>query len=254
MDSEICQHLGVIGDTQANPWLKTANAMSNAYHSHFPPPQSADESGLVALTDEMNTNLLLDAYYHGIFPWSEGPVRWYSPDPRAIFLKDRIKLPGKLGKIIRKSGFVVTFDTAFKEVITACADTPREGSWISDAFITHYTRLHEMGYAHSAEVWQGERLVGGLYGVQIGGFFAGESMFHHASNASKVAFAALIEQLDLIGIRLIDAQVLNDHTAKLGAVLVHRRDYLYLLERAIHAPVRFDAEKWPSTPLKRDQE
>ncbi len=221
--------------------------------SNFPPPQSADEYGLVAITEYMNPNLLLDAYYHGIFPWSEGPVRWYSPDPRAIFIQDRVKLPKKLPKIIRKNHFRVTFDTAFEEVITACANLPREGSWITDAFIGNYTALHEMGYAHSAEVWQEDRLVGGLYGVQIGGFYAGESMFYRVSNASKVAFAALIEQLDLVGVKLIDAQVLNEHTAKLGAVLTHRRDYLYLLGRAIHLPVRFDAEKWPAEPLKRQE-
>ena len=224
--------------------------MSHSYPSNFPPPQSADDSGLVAVSEHMTPNLLLDAYYHGIFPWSEDPVRWYSPDPRAVFLRDRIKLPKKLGKIIRHNQFEVTFDTAFNQVIIACAETPREGSWISDGFITTYTQLHEMGHAHSAEVWQNGELVGGLYGVQIGGFFAGESMFHRVSNASKVAFAALVTQLDGVGVKLLDAQVLNDHTASLGAVLVHRRDYLYLLERAIHAPVRFEAEKWPSTPLK----
>ena len=217
--------------------------------SMFPPPASADEHGLVAVTEELNAAMLLDAYSHGIFPWSENPVCWFSPDPRAVFLRERIRFPKKLGKIIRKGGFTVTYDTAFRRVIEACADNHRhEGEWISPGFIESYSDLHEHGYAHSVEVWQEDRLVGGLYGVQLKGLFAGESMFHTVSNASKVAFVALIAQLDFAGVMLLDAQVINDHTANLGAVQVHRSDYLAMLHYALNLRVRFHAEKWPTPP------
>ncbi|MEK7705001.1 MAG: leucyl/phenylalanyl-tRNA--protein transferase [Myxococcota bacterium] len=218
-------------------------------HSLFPDPRLADDYGLVAETDAMTPELLVDAYSHGIFPWSDDPVRWFSPDPRAIFLRERVRLPHKLGKIIRRHGFHVTLDQAFTDVVVACAETHRhEGEWISSGFVRAYSELHAHGQAHSVEVWQGDALVGGLYGVQLRGLFAGESMFYRVANASKVAFAALLAQLDAMGTLLMDAQVINEHTASLGAVLVTRDDYLYLLEHAMRADGTHDGKPWSAEP------
>ena len=218
-------------------------------NSIFPPPATADEHGLVAVTANLTAPMLLDAYAHGIFPWSENPVCWFSPAPRAVFLREHIRLPRKIPKMMRKGNFRVSYDTAFRRVIEGCADSHRhQGEWISAGFIDTYTELHEHGYAHSVEVWQEERLVGGLYGVQLHGLFAGESMFFTVSNASKVAFTALVAQLDFAGIMLLDAQVINDHTANLGAVQVHRSDYLAMLHYALNLRVRFHAQKWPTPP------
>ena len=215
----------------------------------FPDPDGADASGLVAVTDSLDIELLLEAYGHGIFPWSEHPVRWYSPDPRAVFLRSLIRIPRRFGRIMRQGGFRVSFDTAFEQVMQACAETHRaDGVWITPGFVRAYGELHELGYAHSVEVWQGDALVGGLYGVQLGGLFAGESMFHRATNASKVAFAHVVAQLDLVGTVLFDCQVINDHTEALGAVCVPRRDYLAALPLALRAPTRFGGVKWPAEP------
>ncbi len=217
--------------------------------SRFPDPRRADARGLVAVTDGLDVDLLLEAYGRGIFPWSEHPVRWYSPDPRAVFFRDRLVLPRKLDKLMRKGGFRVTLDAAFDRVIRTCtAAHLHEGVWISEGFWRAYGELHRLGFAHSVEVWQGELLVGGLYGVQLGGLFAGESMFALVDDASKVAFAHLIGQLDVVGTRLIDAQVLNPHTERLGAIEVSRDDYLTLLESAVQQKCRYAAERWPEAP------
>lgn len=212
----------------------------------FPDPNTADDTGLVVETTELNAELVLQAYARGIFPWSEDPVRWYSPDPRAIFIRDRIHLPRNLPKLVRRARFVVTYDQAFHEVVRRCRMAHRhEGVWLTRGFLRTYGELHEMGYAHSVEVWQDDVLVGGLYGVQINGFFAGESMFHDVSNASKVAFSGLIHKLDQIGNVLLDAQVINAHTARLGAVLVRRTDYLTILDYALRRPASQRAPaKW----------
>ena len=212
----------------------------------FPPPESADETGLVAITPTLSQALLLNAYRQGIFPWSDHPVRWYSPDPRAIFIGERVHLPSNLKKLARRAQLSVTQDTCFEQVMRACAKAHADdGVWISPTFIEAYCELHASGYAHSVEVWQKEELVGGLYGVQIAGLFAGESMFHRVSNASKVAFAALLAQLRAMDNMLIDAQVLNPHTAALGAVLVRRAHYLERLKDALqHRPAT--TARWPT--------
>lgn len=200
----------------------------------FPDPRDADDDGVVAVGGPFNGERLLEAYRSGIFPWNGDPVRWYSPDPRSIFW--RVKLPRRLGKMARKGGFRVSFDRAFAQTISACAAHHRDaGVWITPAFEQAYAELHEMGYAHSVEVWQGERLVGGLYGVQVGALFSGESMFHHAPNASKVAFAALAYHLRANGTAVFDSQVINEHTYRLGAVLVSRDDFLQLVAYATDA-------------------
>ena len=215
----------------------------------FPDPRNADSSGLVAITREIRPDLLLEAYGRGIFPWSEHPVRWYSPDPRAIFLLDRTPTPKKVGKLMRRQGFRVSFDQAFEQVMEGCAEAHRDdGQWISEGFFKAYGQLHRMGYAHSVEVWVEDALVGGLYGVHLGGMFAGESMFHRVSNASKIAFAYLLSFLRHIGVPLIDAQVLNEHTYRLGALLIHRDDFLELLPQALSLPVHYVGVSWPADP------
>ena len=222
--------------------------MGNRVFYQFPNAETADDSGLVVVTRSMNPDMVLSGYEQGIFAWSENPVRWYSPDPRAIFLNESIRIPRKLGKIIRRHDFQVTFDQDFAGVLEACskAHEQRGGTWITQSFISTYNELHRQGYAHSVEVWQDSSLVGGLYGVQINHFFAGESMFFSVSNASKIAFAALVKQLELLDILLFDCQVINDHTHQLGAVLMARGDYLKLLELSIK--VNRMPTKWQPTP------
>lgn len=215
----------------------------------FRDPESVDDDGVVAIGGPFTPERVIAGYRGGIFPWGGDPVRWHSPDPRAVFFE--IADPKRFGKLIRRGKFTVTFDRCFREVIQACADVHRvEGEWITPAFIDVYSELHEQGYAHSVETWQDDRLVGGLYGIQCRGLFAGESMFHLVDNASKVAFMALADQLKRIGIVLFDCQVINYHTYQLGAVQVHRRDYLRLLQQALKRESRFEEQKWPEEGAK----
>lgn len=217
---------------------------------YFPRPQVADAQGLVSVTPTMTVEMLLDAYQHGIFPWSEDPVRWYSPSPRALFLREYVQWPKKLGKVMRKQRFTVTFDTAFEDVVRGCAAAhANQGVWISDLFVQTYTALHEERRAHSVEVWQEGVLAGGLYGVHLGGMFAGESMFYRVPNASKVAFAYLMAHLWHCGVHLVDAQVINEHTARLGAVLVNRQDFLLLLRHALKLQTLYNGTRWPEVPV-----
>ncbi|OGR10374.1 MAG: leucyl/phenylalanyl-tRNA--protein transferase [Deltaproteobacteria bacterium RIFOXYB12_FULL_58_9] len=218
--------------------------------SIFPDPNSADADGLVAVSMHMPPDLLLDAYSHGIFPWSDRPVRWYSPDPRAVFRFDQIHVPRKIRRWVRNGHFHVSADTAFPEVMQSCASAHGDtGTWISDSFLRNYAELYRLGHAHSIEVWQGVRLVGGIYGIQIGAMFAGESMFYQVSNASKVAFAVLVDHLQAIGVTLFDAQVLNDFTQELGAILLRRREFLSTLGSAVATPTPYAGRRWPATPL-----
>ncbi|MBC7794655.1 MAG: leucyl/phenylalanyl-tRNA--protein transferase [Clostridia bacterium] len=214
----------------------------------FPDPDTADPNGLVAVSRFMSPELVLEAYRRGIFPWSSEPVRWYSPDSRAIFVRESIHIPKKLRKEMRANTYRVTFDICFEDVMRACAaQHASAGVWITTTFIRTYAKLHQSGHAHSVEVWRNDELVGGLYGIQQHGLFAGESMFHKVSNASKIAFAHLVRHLDTIGCPLIDAQVINDHTRSLGAVVVRRADYLLLLKQALLLRTPYDEKKWPST-------
>ena len=210
----------------------------------FPDPRQADDQGVVAVGGPFDGKRLLEAYGRGIFPWNGDPVRWYCPDPRSIFWQ--VRLPRRLGRMVRRGGFRVTFDEAFSEVVAACAGHHRDaGEWITPAFERAYAELHAMGHAHSVEVWQGDQLAGGLYGVQVAGAFSGESMFYRVADASKVAFAALAHHLYASGVVLFDSQVINEHTHALGAVLVHRDDFLQLLQFAREAPARYDGQRWP---------
>jgi len=184
---------------------------------------------------------LLLAYRSGVFPWTADPVTWWSPDPRAIFELDRVHVPHSLAKLLRKGVFEVTIDRAFRQVVEGCAEPApgRRSTWITPEFLEGYTQLHEQGHAHSLECWQGERLVGGIYGVAIGGFFAGESMFHRVSNASKVALSRLLEHLQARGFALFDIQMLTPVTSQMGGVTIPREQYLRRLARAVEKPCAF---------------
>lgn len=184
----------------------------------------------------LEPDLLLAAYRRGIFPMAvdkRGTIGWFSPDPRAIIpLDDRFHVAHGLRRTLKSGKLAVTFDTAFEEVIRACAKR-REGTWISKEIIASYCRLHELGQAHSVETRLAGKLVGGLYGVQIGGAFFGESMFHRATDASKVALVALVERLRTQGFVLLDTQWLTAHLAQFGTCEIPRSEYLRRLEHAV---------------------
>ena len=181
-------------------------------------------------------DILISAYSHGWFPMAgeDGVVRWYSPDPRGIIPLDTFHVPSRLARVVRSRRFEIRVDTAFPEVIRACAEVPRDptdpGSWISDEIVQAYVALHEQGVAHSVEAWQGGVLAGGLYGVALGGVFFGESMFHRVSDASKVALVSLVERMRARGYRLLDTQWTTEHLEQFGAMEIPRSRYLELLE------------------------
>jgi len=203
-------------------------------------PEFADDIGLVALGGDLRPDWLLEAYRHGIFPWyNEGdPVCWWSPDPRAVFELDGLHVPRRLRRTIRSGRFTVTVDRDFAGVIRGCADR-EEGTWIVPDMIDAYERLHRLGYAHSVEVWSGEVLAGGLYGVAIGGFFAGESMFTRLRDASKVALVFVAERLRERRFQLFDTQFVTEHTERMGAIEVPRDEYLARLGRALAVRTTF---------------
>jgi len=207
----------------------------------FPDALHAPAQGLVAIGGDLSVDRLLVAYRAGIFPWSAEPITWWSPDPRAIFEFDQVHVPRSLRRTLRNAPFTITLDHAFARVIRACAEAPRNDSntWITAGLINAYIDLHEAGWAHSLECWQDNRLVGGIYGVAIGGFFAGESMFHHVSNASKVALISLLAHLQERGFTLFDTQMLTETTQQLGAIEISRADYLHRLASAIERPCSF---------------
>src|ERR1019366_147766 len=201
----------------------------------FPDPAQADAEGLVAMRGDLSPERLLAAYRQGIFPWSVNPVTWWSPDPRGVIELDRFHLSQSLAKVIRKGAFEVTIDQAFREVMTACA-TPgpkRRGTWISPEFIEAYSRLHQLGHAHSVECWRAGKLAGGIYGVMVGGLFAGESMFHRVDNASKVALCHLAGHLRQRGFAMFDIQMVMPATRPFGAHEISRGEYLSRLALAI---------------------
>jgi leucyl/phenylalanyl-tRNA--protein transferase len=176
----------------------------------------------------------LASYARGIFPWYDQglPPLWWSPNPRAILDAERLHVSKSMQRLLRKPPFRMTFDCAFEAVMRACGDERDEGTWILPEMVQAYVALHERGHAHSFEVWDGERLVGGLYGVQVGAFFAAESMFHRATNASKLALISAVRALFGAGVELFDVQFLTPHLVSLGAHAIPRRDYLSRLEQA----------------------
>jgi leucyl/phenylalanyl-tRNA---protein transferase len=192
------------------------------------------------------TELLLAAYASGWFPMAdeEGVISWYSPDPRGIMPIESFHVPSRLARVVRKGALQVEIDTAFEEVMRACAEAEREpgdtGTWISEEIIESYCALHAQGCAHSIEVRQNGLLVGGLYGVALGGAFFGESMFHRATDASKVALVALVERLRSHGFLLLDTQWVTAHLQQFGAIEIPRPQYLRLLEQSLKLDVSFD--------------
>ena len=202
----------------------------------FPIPSELPEGDLVTLGGDLQPSTLIDAYRRGIFPMEAtqlpGVLAWWSPDPRGILPLDRLRVTRSMRQSARR--YDVRVDTCFDRVIRACADMPREDGWINQAFISAYTKLHELGWAHSVEVFDRDgQLAGGLYGVRVDGLFAGESMFHRMRDASKVGLMALVDLMRRSGMQLLDVQWCTDHLASLGAVAVARQDYLGRLSDAV---------------------
>ena len=245
----------------------------------FPDARRANADGLVAFGGDLSAERLLLAYRSGVFPWTVNPISWWSPNPRGIFELESFHVPRRLAQVLRRcdyqptpdlsqegnqprhkaplpgeagggfianlqssqNSFVVTRDHAFREVMEGCA-APARGrgkTWISPEFIEAYTALHKAGHAHSVECWQGKILVGGIYGVSVGGLFAGESMFHCAANASKIALIHLIEHLRARGFALFDLQMVTTATDALGAVKIPRAEYLTRLAKAVELKCEF---------------
>jgi len=209
----------------------------------FPDPSEADDEGLIAIGGDLSVERLLLAYESGIFPWYDQglPPLWWSPDPRGVIEPQRLHVSRSLRRELRKAKFEVTFDRCFERVMRECGRRRDGGTWILPEMITAYARLHTLGHAHSFEVWQGSELVGGLYGVQRGALFAAESMFHRATNASKVAFVRSVECLFGCGVELYDVQFSTAHLGSLGVCEIPRREYLARLHRAARKAVSLQA-------------
>lgn len=204
----------------------------------FPPASEAEPDGLVAVGGDFSPERLLNAYMSGIFPWFEedGDIYWFSPDPRMVLIPGDLRVSPSLERILKKGRFEIRFDHDFRGVMKACAESNRKdetGTWISDRFIEGYTRLHELGFAHSAEAWFDGELAGGLYGVAIGSVFFGESMFYRQPDASKAAFVMLVRRLSERGYRLIDCQTESEHMRRFGARPVSRDAFLKLIQEAV---------------------
>lgn len=207
---------------------------------HFPPLALAltEPNGLIAIDGDLSVARLLSAYKQGIFPWfSEGePIMWWSPNPRMVLFPTELTISKSLQKTLKNKPFEVRFNTAFREVMQACSNTRREGqtgTWITNDIINGYCALHEAGFAVSAECWVDNKLVGGCYGVKIGHMFYGESMFHHVTDASKIAFVSLVQKLKAEGIGMIDCQMKTAHLASFGAKEISRNDFIAQLSRLI---------------------
>lgn len=232
------------GSSPAELALGVGRAKSSAEPDNALQPELADEIGLVAVGGDLSPRRLLKAYRSGIFPWyDEGePILWWSPDPRTIIELDGLHVSRRLRRTLRSGKYTTSVNRDFAGVIRGCADrnAPQEtGTWITPDMIDAYETLHRLGHAHSIEVWCDGELAGGIYGVAIGGFFAGESMFTRLRDASKVALAQMIDRLRARGFQLFDIQFMTDHTARLGAIEIPRTEYLARLHRAIDLPVTF---------------
>jgi leucyl/phenylalanyl-tRNA---protein transferase len=214
----------------------------------LPDPHEADEDGVVGVGADLAPGTLVDAYRRGIFPWPHPgiPMPWFSPDPRGVIPLDRFHVSRSLRRTIRARGWETTVDRAFAAVVGGCSERPRDvGTWITSPMVRAYQRLHELGWAHSLEVWEGERLVGGVYGVQVGGVFTGESMFHRQPDASKVALADLCARLREAGGRLLDVQLTTGHLRTLGALDLPRDEFLRVLSAARALDVRLSTVRLP---------
>jgi leucyl/phenylalanyl-tRNA--protein transferase len=207
----------------------------------FPDVEEADDEGLLAIGGDLSVERLLLAYRSGVFPWTVDPITWWSPHPRAILEFGGFHASASLQKLVRKQRFSITVNRAFSQVMEACAapGPNRRDTWITTEFIQAYTELHKQGWAQSLECWYDGILAGGIYGVAIGGFFAGESMFYRVSNASKVALFHLVKHLEQRGYALFDLQMLTAITRQLGGVNISRQDYLRRLQKALAKPCTF---------------
>ncbi len=211
----------------------------------FPTPTSTSPDGLLAIGGRLDPVWLLDAYTHGIFPWplwEDEPIAWWSPDPRAVIELDGLHVSRRLDRTIRSNKFRVTRNTDFLGVIRRCATTgDRQGNtWLTPSMIAAYCQMRKLGHAHSIEVWLADRLVGGTYGLAIGGLFAAESMFHLERDASKVALVHLVMHLRTQGYTLLDVQQWTSHTGRMGAIEISRNEYLRRLSAAIKLTARFE--------------
>jgi leucyl/phenylalanyl-tRNA--protein transferase len=225
----------------------------------FPPPELADENGIIAIGGDLRPERLLLAYQNGIFPWPhrDYPLMWFCPPQRFILEPNKVHLGRSLQKAMRKSPYEIRFDSHFTDVMRGCQSSFRpdqDGTWITDEIVKGYTGLHELGFAHSAEAYEDGELVGGVYGVSLGGIFCGESMFAKRPNASKVAFATLVAHLLEWDFKLIDCQNESEHLASFGAHTVSRKSFLGLLREALTPPTR--RGKWacsmqPDDALRR---
>jgi len=216
----------------------------------FPPPEEAEEGGLLAVGGDLSPRRLLTAYATGIFPWyQEEPILWYSPDPRMVLVPSELRVSRRLRRTLRQGAFDLRLDSAFEEVIRACASVPRPGgagTWITSDMIAAYCALHELGYAHSSEAWREGELVGAVYGVSLGSSFFGESMFFRRRDASKAALVALVWQTEAWGFELFDCQMHTEHLARFGARGWPRHRFLRVLRESMEHPTR--RGRWQLSP------
>lgn len=203
----------------------------------FPPVHLAEPDGLLAVGGDLSTDRLLLAYRSGIFPWYEGDhILWWCPDPRFVLFPDELKISKSMSVLLKKTAFEFTINQAFPAVISHCKTISRKeqnGTWITDEVKKAYTHLHQLGFAHSAEVWNDGALQGGLYGIRLGNVFFGESMFSNVSNASKYAFISYVQHLKTEGVELVDCQVYTEHLESLGAKMIDRENFIGLLHEKI---------------------
>lgn len=203
----------------------------------FPPVRSASPDGLLAIGGDLSVARLLFAYQQGIFPWFDGDIPlWWCPDPRFVLYPNELKVSKSMKVLLKRKTFDFTVNKAFPQVIKACKEkerTDQDGTWITGDVEAAYIELHNLGYAHSAEVWLNDELAGGLYGIRMGNIFFGESMFSHRSNASKYAFIKYVDMLKNEGVQLIDCQVYTEHLESLGARMIDREEFINKIEHAI---------------------
>lgn len=207
-------------------------------HYTFPPVELADEDGLLAMGGDLSPERLLAAYRNGIFPWynPSDPILWWCPDPRFVLFPDRLHISVSMKKFLKKTPFTFTINKAFSQVIHHCRHTYRPdqlGTWITNEMENAYNTMHTLGYAHSAETWLGDKLVGGIYGIRLGNIFFGESMFSHETNASKFVLTHYMQQLQKEGVILMDCQVYSEHMESMGAEMISRKVFLEILKREI---------------------
>lgn len=215
------------------------------YHHAFPPVSQANRQGIVAVGGDLHPDRLIRAYREGIFPWynDPGPILWHAPDPRFVLFPEELKVRKSMRSYFNQKKYSLSCDRYFTQVMAACGQVPRpgqEGTWINDDMLAAYSTLNRRGIAHSVEVWEEDRLVGGLYGIALGGAFFGESMFHLRPNASKFGFIALVRMLRLHGFNLIDCQQRTKHLESLGGRSIARREFMRLLAEEVSREVPID--------------